>query len=60
VAEYNGTQYDGFKFDQSNYELSATKKDAPFIGEGTIGSLASEIQIINSKRESNLHGHNND
>jgi len=34
-----GTQYDGF----SHYELSARKKDADFVGEGTIGSLASEI-----------------
>ena len=46
-------QFDGFRFDQSNYELSAAKKDQPFIGEGTIGSLGSEIQILNSKREAN-------
>lgn len=48
VAEYNGTQWDGYNFNGSNYELSAAKKDFAIQGEGTIGSLGSEIQLINS------------
>lgn len=51
-----GTQYgDGSKYDMS----SAKKAEQPFLGgEGTIGSLASEIQLINNKkgREYTLHG----
>lgn len=39
VAEYMGTQYEGL----SHYELTPAKKDAGLVGEGTIGSLASEI-----------------
>ena len=51
VAEYNGTQCDGYRLDGSHYELSAAKqKDTPLAGEGTIGSLASEIQILQSNR----------
>lgn len=41
-----GTQYDGYK--ESNYELSTSKKEQmPFVGEPTIGSLASDIQLTN-------------
>lgn len=42
VAEYQGTQCDNY----TNYELSAAKKDLALVGEGTIGSLGSEIQMI--------------
>lgn len=45
VAEYMGTQYG----DLSKYDMSAAKKEQLFAGEGTIGSLASEIQLINSQ-----------
>ena len=46
VAEYMGTQYDGL----SNCELTPAKKDSGLVGEKTIGSLASEIQILTNKR----------
>jgi len=55
VAEYQGTQCDNYKFDGSNYELSATKKDMA-LAEGTIGSLASEIQMINPGKKQDLQG----
>ena len=39
-----GTQCDGYNKNESNYELSAAKKDnLPFAGEPTLGSLASDI-----------------
>ena len=43
-----GTQYDG-----SKYDMSAAKKEQLFVGEGTIGSLASEIQLINNHQIKN-------
>ena len=57
-----GTQYDGFggttRLLESNFELSAAKnnQELPIIGEPTIGSLASEIQIINPKKQDGFAG----
>lgn len=58
VAEYQGTQYDGYKFDGSgsNYEMSSAKKDYPIPGEGTIGSLASDIQLLHNTKQASLPG----
>lgn len=57
VGEYLGTQCDGITRDgASNYDISPNKKDQPFSfnGEGTIGSLASEIQLLSKKGDAYL------